>query len=429
MKQAWGSHCPYIIFVILLALSVFTAAQQQTPETSPDQQPSTAADSSPSCRGLGRKVVDWWVMLKHPSGYQYSYLDSNNVGSCEGGSCWRHRLTMLNPNPLGHTLAQLQQASNHKDIRNRPTIPADIAYVLYNDDDPPGTEHFDFAHAKGVVAFSHSSTGSSTDDSSYQGFWMIHSAPRFPKDPKEDGFSELARAQSVFGQHFSCFSLMGNQSITAVAAMLLTAGPYIYSSHLPDHLAAQYPAWKQLLDGTSSTLPASVHISLETAAGLPLHAFAKTKYLNVSLTDAVVGPMVGSNMLWETWRRSHDALPSHCPQGGSNKDTGSYNSLNIQQIAFPGTPYTWHFLSDHSKWGITSGHSWSGGKVSGSSRRLAGGENDDEDDSQHVVCLGDMNRAWWQSRRGGEFVCFEHLGAWQAFANIVAAVEPCEAVT
>lgn len=98
----------------------------------------------PVCRGLHRAEVDWWVMLKHPSGYQYSYVDSsrasssgsNTAGSCGGGLCWQHALSMENPNPVGHTLEVLAATAGH------------LAYVIYNDAEPGGTEHFDFAHAK-----------------------------------------------------------------------------------------------------------------------------------------------------------------------------------------------------------------------------------------------------------------------------------------
>lgn len=96
----------------------------------------------PVCRGLHKVEVDWWVMLKHPRGYQYSYIDSSSVsssaaGSCNGGACWRHGLSMQTPNPVSHTLGVLTAAAADS-----------VAYAIYNDADPGGTEHFEFAHAK-----------------------------------------------------------------------------------------------------------------------------------------------------------------------------------------------------------------------------------------------------------------------------------------
>jgi hypothetical protein len=81
-------------------------------------------------------------MLKHPSGYQYSYIDSSSgsseAGSCDGGLCWQHALSMQKPNPVGHTLEVLVAAA----------AAGQLAYVIYNDADPGGIEHFEYAHAK-----------------------------------------------------------------------------------------------------------------------------------------------------------------------------------------------------------------------------------------------------------------------------------------
>jgi hypothetical protein len=96
-------------------------------------------------------------MLKHPSGYQYSYVDSSRAsssgssaaGSCGGGLCWQHALSMENPNPVGHTLEVLAAAA---------ATAAHLAYVIYNDAEPGGIEHFEFAHAK--VSFLTVSCGS-----------------------------------------------------------------------------------------------------------------------------------------------------------------------------------------------------------------------------------------------------------------------------
>jgi hypothetical protein len=86
--------------------------------------------------------VDWWVVLKHPQGYSYSYVDSTSAstaGSCVSGSCWRHGLSMQNPNPVSHTLEVLAAAEEGDDS---------LAHIMYNDADPGGMEHFLFAHAK-----------------------------------------------------------------------------------------------------------------------------------------------------------------------------------------------------------------------------------------------------------------------------------------
>ncbi|KAF6259523.1 deoxyribonuclease II [Scenedesmus sp. NREL 46B-D3] len=387
--------------------AVSTTQQQQGTAAMQQQQQAV-------CLGFGRKPVDWWIMLKHPAGYQYSYLDSSilgdsssSTGGCPGGSCWRHRLSMLNPNPVAHTLAALAAAAvRHQHAASQAAAAQELAYAVYNDADPAGVEHFEFAHAKGVAAFS--SSNSISGGSGFLGFWLVHSAPRFPQHPSLPGFDQLNRSQAVFGQHFSCLSLAGAESVHAVAQLLLVAGPYIYSSRLPGAAAAAFPAWQQLLAGGSDQQQHSLRAALQTPGQQQLLGFAKTKFLVEQLTDAVVGPGLGSSMLWETWRRSHDALPSECGQ-----DPGQLSSLNVQLVAFPGTPYRWPWSMDHSKWGV----SVQGGNSSSSSSSGMNGEN--------VVCLGDMNRAAWQAHRGGGYVCMHHQGLWQAFSSIVAAVEQC----
>jgi deoxyribonuclease-2 len=394
-------------------VAAVTLGQQQQGIAAMQQQ------QQPVCLGLGRKPVDWWVMLKHPAGYQYSYLDSSilassngssssssSAGACPQGSCWRHRLSMLNPNPVAHTLAPLAAAATaaagqqHAASTGAAAGAAALAYVMYNDADPAGVEHFDFAHAKGVAAFS------SSNSSSYLGFWLVHSAPRFPQEPTAASFDLLNKSQAVFGQHFTCISLAGAASVNAVAQLLLVAGPYIYTSSLPEAAAAAFPVWQQLLAGSSDQQQHSIRMALQTPGQEQLWGFAKTKFLIAQLTDAVVGPGLGSSMLWETWRRSRDALPSECGQ-----DPGQLSSLNVQQVAFPGTPYRWPWSLDHSKWGVSVQGS------SNSGRNVVTGEG--------VVCLGDMNRAAWQAHRGGGYVCMQHQGLWQAFSSIVAAVEQC----
>ena len=247
--------------------------------------------------------------------------------------------------------------------------------------------------------------GSSHSNSSAAGLWLVHSAPRFPNLPSEPGWMQLQHPQTVFGQHFSCFSLAGNSSIAAVADLLLSAGPYIYSSRLPASLAGQYPGWALLLAGAFVHAPVAVNASLVSTAGQVLSAYAKSRVLNVSLTDAVVGPGLGVGvMLWETWRRSHDALPSHCPSSGQGVVQQQHSSLNIDRVAFQGTQYSWGWDQDHSKWGVSAVAVGAGAEV---------------------VCLGDMNRAAWQAHRGGSYVCLWHRGLWEAFHGILAAAEPC----
>lgn len=344
-------------------------------------------------------------MLKHPSGYQYSYLDSVTAAACPlDGSCWRHGLTMLNPNPVSHTLLGLAQQPEQQ--QQQP-----LAYAIYNDADPAGQEHWGFAHAKGVVGWDSNS-----------GFWLQHSAPRFPGwHPSDANFSSLGRGQSVFGQHFFCATLgasgssnSSNSSVAVVAQHLAAAGPYFYAWDLPAPLAAAFPDWQQLLlnsSNASSAVPRISRQGLVTAGGAAVSVFAKTAALNASLEDWVVPLALGAPMLWETWRRGHDALASVCPPAAP------FASSNIDAVRLPNSSIGWGWAADHSKWGVTAPAATHQQHRNTPAAAAA----------LQVACLGDMNRARWQQQRGGGYLCLHHSGLWAALHGMVTAVQPCKA--
>lgn len=134
--------------------------------------------------------MDWWVLLKAPKGYSASYMDARTAAGA-----WVHGMALnASASPLALTLAVLQAPPAGPRGRPAGQQPAGagegLAYALYNDEDPPGREWWLSAHAKGVAAFGASG-----------GFWLVHSAPRFPAPPSEGpGFSRLMPPQSVFGQ-------------------------------------------------------------------------------------------------------------------------------------------------------------------------------------------------------------------------------------
>ncbi|KAF8072694.1 Plancitoxin-1 [Scenedesmus sp. PABB004] len=352
-----------------------------------------AAATSPAwCVGLEGRRVDWFVMLKHPRGFNYSYLDARRVarrGGCGGGACWAHGLSMAprgggggGGNPVAATLAVLVPPGGG------------VAHVAYNDDPPRGAEHFDAAHAKGVIAAGlHAAAPGGV-----AGFWLTHSAPRFPDDPRAGpGFADLAPPQSVFAQHFACFSLAA-PGLAGAAELLRTSAPFVSSSALPPALAARLPAWAALLGGGGAPAPprpaVQLRLRLRTAGGQALTAFSAAAQLNASLTDDVIGPALRADM------------------AGAGVD-----SLNVAAVAFAGTRVAWPASEEHSKWGVEAG-------------ALDPPDVDPPDrpgprQRAGWVCLGDKNRAASQARRGGGAVCLQHAALWAALAGVVAGVEGC----
>jgi len=493
--------CAPLLFALLLALTSAT-----TPCSVPSDPPPPPA---PACIGLNGQLVDWWIVLKHPGGHNYSYLAADRCSGRQPQSpppcAWQHGLT-LDPDggPPSKTLAVLRAAapgpsgSSGADTGGadpppptttpiptptpaRAPSPA-IAHAMWNDDDPGGEEHWEAAHSKGVAAF----------DASGRGFWLQHSVPRWPAAPGADGFDRIQRAQTVFAQHLACFSFSNSSdsssggsdgdgsdgdssdgdgsAVRALGRLLLAAGPHIHSAHLPAAAAAAFPEWAALTNprrGPSGSTEAVVERGMRTAGGVPLLAFAKPPLLNVSLLDAIVAPALfasppspstppqqqqqqrqqqqdywqisrsllrsparsplqsahqrtaaaaaaaaGEIMMWETWRRSADALPSLCPPHVYPPPAEPLPSaLNVAALKFPGPGAPrWGWQRDHSKWGVSSSIG-GGGALSG---------------SRHVVCLCDLNRSVWQAHRGGACVCLPgREDVWGAFSGAIESVEPC----
>ena len=75
------------------------------------------------------------------------------------------------------------------------------------------------------------------------GFWLQHSAPRFPQPAAgvaASDYSGVAPPERVFGQHFLCLSL-GAGGVEGVAAALQTAFPLVYSWRMPAELRSTLP--------------------------------------------------------------------------------------------------------------------------------------------------------------------------------------------
>ncbi|KIZ06959.1 hypothetical protein MNEG_0988 [Monoraphidium neglectum] len=270
----------------------------------------------------------------------------------------------------------------------------------------------------------------------------------------------------------------------ALARLLAAAGPHFHSSALPPEVAAAFPEWAALLlpnaslgaapsasimgnsgsrvTGLLATPPArfpgnsapvagpggsgdggggawdAVSEQLLTADGAQLQGFAKPRALNASLTDSVVGPALlraagpCAQMLWETWRRGADALPSLCAPG-----LPPPAAVNVAAVRFPGRGAPmWGWARDHSKWGVSNGFGPASAEghhaCHGSSRGVGDGggagaaASRRQYDAFKAVCLCDTNRAAWQAHRGGACVCLAgRPDVWAAFRSMIAAVEPC----
>nr|XP_012603033.1 deoxyribonuclease-2-beta isoform X2 [Microcebus murinus] len=151
-----------------------------------------------SCRNEEGKAVDWFTFYKLPiqvkrqkkeskgSGLEYLYLDSTTRS-------WRRSKQPMNTTKsvLGRTLHQLYEAYASKNNNT--------AYLIYNDGVPKTvTYSTKYGHTKGVMLWNR-----------VQGFWLIHSIPRFPPIP-EEGYDYPPTGRRN-GQSGICITLKYNQ--------------------------------------------------------------------------------------------------------------------------------------------------------------------------------------------------------------------------
>ena len=131
---------------------------------------------------------------------------------------------------------------------------------MYNDETPGGLRSTTKAHAKGVLGF----TG-------LQGFWLIHSMPKFPVSPISGSYEGLASGQSVYGQSAMCISL---SNVDAVGRLLLMSNPLIYASRTAGVEMESLPSLSRLLKGPVRT-PAESSLAVPLLQQPYMIGFAK----------------------------------------------------------------------------------------------------------------------------------------------------------
>lgn len=92
-----------------------------------------------------------------------------------------------------------------------------------------------------------------------------------------------------------------------------------------------------------------------------------------------------------------NVMPSYCPP------KFKYQVENVKSLITSDGKFVMKESQDHSKWAITS-----------------------PDSKKHFVCVGDINRMFSQSARGGGTVCLDNKLLWEGFFSAVATIETCD---
>ncbi|XP_006898437.1 PREDICTED: deoxyribonuclease-2-beta [Elephantulus edwardii] len=327
-----------------------------------------------SCRNEEGEAVDWFIFYKLPkrqkeTGLEYLYLDSTTRN-------WKRSKQLMNATKsvLGRTLQQLYEVYASKSNNT--------AYLIYNDGIPKSHSYNrKYGHTKGLLLWNR-----------VQGFWLIHSIPRFPPIP-EEGYDYPPTGRRN-GQVGICVTFKYNQ-YKAIDYQLLIYNPNVYSCSVPDTFLQELTHMPQLCarSGSTSVTPLRKLATFQSAQGKNFLHFAKSDSFNDDIFTAWMAQKLKTHLLTETWQRKTQELPSNCSL--------PYHVYNIKAIKIPGTSYVSSY-QDHAKWCVS----------------LKGTKNP-------WTCIGDLNRSPYQASRSGGFICTQNRHVYQAFRKLVLCYENC----
>ncbi|EGC30473.1 hypothetical protein DICPUDRAFT_157792 [Dictyostelium purpureum] len=340
-----------------------------------------------NCLNENGKPVDWWVIQKQPvvktmtgrfkSGLGYLYADENNPKFQVPSTT-----TLNDTNALSHTLNQIYQNKNSDDL----------LWFMYNDQPPQGTADSYYAHSKGVVAFTEN-----------EGFWLIHSVPRFPHDPNHEDFY-YPKNEINNGQSFLCVSYNAVDNFAKIAEKIFVNRPFIYAFNMP--LNVNLPSTsiiQSVIKGSYSSVSVTDDTILTSAKGNEFQVFAKNAAWGLDLYEDLIQATLKQDMVVTSWRlgKKTSVMPSYC----SNTGNFTYDSMNTLTFSFYSEydgQVSWKYTKDHSKYALSI------------------------DEEESYICIGDVNRMYTQWRRGGGSACFVNKSLWNSYRDFIATIDGCD---
>jgi len=334
------------------------------------------ASAQISCRNEDGEPVDWFVIYKLPKGTKsedtlikqgltYTYLDSNNPVWKRGGS-------INETNAFSHTMQQFYDNINSENV----------AHVIYNDQKPDhmGSDSQKYGHTKGDIVFDHD-----------QGFWIVHSVPRFPQNYESYVYPDngVNNAQSIM-----CLTI-GYRYLDVIGTQLYYNRPQVMKYNLPGQFRTQNPVLAEVVFH-EKYVRQDPYVSvkyMETVGGQTLTNFAKYNKFAADLYDSLIATTFKTSLLVQTWRNGgKDTMDSNC--------TSKYTVHNVEEIELEG--FTWTETKDHSKWAVSTSP------------------------DRYWVCIGGVNRMPSQMLRGGGAMCMDHTSLWASFKNTIVSLESCK---
>ncbi|EAR86610.1 deoxyribonuclease II (macronuclear) [Tetrahymena thermophila SB210] len=317
----------------------------------------------PTCLDPRGKSVDWFIVLKHPVGSEYSYCDSN---SCTQLKSQGFELNDIDNSPLMRTLAQTERIGKQSPYGS----------VFWNDQPPQSDASLSYAHAKGFMVFNQE-----------KGYLMVHSTPRFPVIEEDIVNLEIPSSQTKFGQHYFCISTT-TEDLNKIAEGYNIDYPKVYSSYIPTEFEG-IDNIINMVNQKRNKDDQQLAVNFKSLKGTKFIKFSKSgKYL-VPFYDTILAESIKAGVIVQSW-----GSPQEEPICESQYNVSSNMLITLDGITYKQT-------QDHSKYCIST------------------------DDSKPYVCLGDINRQTSQWKRGGGTVCLQNKQVHTAFKKIMAQQQPC----
>lgn len=320
-----------------------------------------AATTTPSCKSDSGANVDFAYAFKYPKGYNYAYMDSKTKLTKSS-----HTLDSTTSS-ISKTVMQMHESG--------------VNVVMWNDQPAPkGDSSGPHAHAKGLLIFN-----------SAGGIWLTHSLPHFPAPTATSASGLWADASNDFGQSFLCITITAPEIHKLSPAMQITYPVVYYTKFASGETTtwADVKEWAVDGDRKHASTAMTTHVSIKSKGGQTFTFFAKSGEWGIGkdLYRDLVAPNVGS-LEMEGWRRGAGVWNAAC---------GKDQVLDITEVKFP--EESWVTTNDHSKWAVTK---------TGTS-----------------FCVGDINRADGQDKRGGGTVCIKSSHFASQMRGVISTTDKC----
>jgi deoxyribonuclease II len=353
-------------------------------------------DTILSAIGDNNKPIDWWFIYKvagksevsdgsKAQGTEYVYYDSDKQDTALRLS--KFHISDPANGAVSNTLNQIYNNANNPDM----------GWFFYNDEDPITLKtNGERGHTKGVICFN---TANNT------AFWLIHSAPKFPsKDTYSYPETAMGNAQT-----FLCITLQDADTAKAIAAQMFVAQqPNVYlASQVPDSLKSMADDPRVQLIGNKITTDKASYgnfISFNSAGGATFRCVAKNKEWNTpegnDFYNDLVGPMLKESLDIETWE--HGKEPGNL-EGDDVHHIMAMKEVNLGPLSILPS-YLWSEENDHAKLVISQ-----------------------PEETDHFVCVGDINFTVTMEKRSGGTVAFQNDNLWTGINEILSAIYVREA--